>query len=255
MKKTKVVLALACAVLLVAASVMGTLAYLTSADKVVNTFTVGNVTFGGDDHKAGLDEALVNEKGQPIKSEDDTTVVEVQNAPRVQKNNYKLQPGHTYTKDPTIHVNSKSDDCYLFVKVENGIADIEAMTDTKANIKAVSDQMKANGWKELGTDYKDVWVYVGTETGATNPKAVEAGADQVVFEYFKVADEKSNNDLKNYENANITITAYGVQVDGFEGKDAVSIWNAAGFANMTVNPSTETKAPSTDPVESEEVTE
>ena len=44
MKKTKKALLLSlCAVMLVTASVLGTMAYLTSTDEVVNTFTVGNV--------------------------------------------------------------------------------------------------------------------------------------------------------------------------------------------------------------------
>ena len=41
--KKKVFVTVLCAVLLVAASVLGTMAYLTSNDEVVNTFTVGNV--------------------------------------------------------------------------------------------------------------------------------------------------------------------------------------------------------------------
>ena len=56
MKKSKAILMALCAVLLVAASVMGTLAYLTSTDTVTNTFTVGNV-------QIKLDEAKVNEEG------------------------------------------------------------------------------------------------------------------------------------------------------------------------------------------------
>lgn len=47
------------AVLLVAASVMGTLAYLTSTDTVKNTFTVGKVAIT-------LDEAEVTEYGEAV---------------------------------------------------------------------------------------------------------------------------------------------------------------------------------------------
>ena len=59
MKKVKVLLLSLCAVLLVAASVLGTLAYLTSQDTVVNTFTVGKV-------KTTLDEADVHPDGTAI---------------------------------------------------------------------------------------------------------------------------------------------------------------------------------------------
>ena len=48
--------------LLVAASVMGTMAYLTSKDEVKNTFTVGNI-------KINLDEAKVDQMGDPIQGE------------------------------------------------------------------------------------------------------------------------------------------------------------------------------------------
>lgn len=245
MKKTKVVLALVCAVLLVGASVMGTLAYLTSTDKVVNTFTVGKVTFGGDDHTAGLDEADVDLDGNPLKN--NVKVDKVSDADRVQKNTYKLKPGHTYVKDPTIHVGEDSEECYLFVKVENGISAIEDTSNT------IASQMAAKGWKSVD-GVANVYVYVAT-AGATTPAKVQANADVVVFENFKIAGTATNDSLKSYENAKIEVTAYGVQADGFEGSEAVSIWNAAGFATMTVNPSTETKDASTDPVESEDAAE
>lgn len=88
-----------CAVLLVVASVMGTIAYLTSTDKVVNTFTVGNVAIK-------LDEAKVDEAGTPATP-----------AERVKANSYKLMPGHTYTKDPTVTVKSGSEASYVRMKV------------------------------------------------------------------------------------------------------------------------------------------
>ena len=59
MKKFKALLVVACALLLVAASVFGTMAYLTSTDTVTNTFTVGKVAIK-------LDEAKVNTDGTPV---------------------------------------------------------------------------------------------------------------------------------------------------------------------------------------------
>ena len=85
MKTTKKALLLAlCAVLLVVSTVFATLAYLTSTTKVVtNTFTVGDIVIT-------LDETDVDVYG---KKDGET---------RVLKNDYKLIPGHNYTKDPTI---------------------------------------------------------------------------------------------------------------------------------------------------------
>ena len=77
-----------CAVLLVVATVFSTAAFLPSQDQVTNTFTVGNV-------KIALDEAKVKEYGEVTPD-----------VPRVQANAYKLIPGRTYTKDPTVQVDA-----------------------------------------------------------------------------------------------------------------------------------------------------
>ena len=92
--KSKALLLTLCAVLLVAASVLGTMAYLTSTAKVENTFTIGKV-------EIKLDE----------------TDVTNQTGPRVQANSYKLMPGTTYTKDPTVTVKAGSEESYVRMKV------------------------------------------------------------------------------------------------------------------------------------------
>ena len=97
--KSKALLLTLCAVLLVAASVLGTMAYLTSTDTVTNTFTVGKV-------EIKLDEAKVNADGIPEEG-----------AARVTANSYKLMPGRTYTKDPTVTVLKGSEDSYVRMKV------------------------------------------------------------------------------------------------------------------------------------------
>ena len=97
--KSKALLLTLCAVLLVAASVLGTMAYLTSTDTVTNTFTVGKV-------EIKLDEAKVTADGIPVES-----------AARVTENSYKLMPGNTYTKDPTVTVLNGSDAAYVRMKV------------------------------------------------------------------------------------------------------------------------------------------
>lgn len=110
--KSKALLMTLCAVLLVAASVLGTMAYLTSTDGVENTFTVGNV-------KITLDEAKVNADGTVNGNE------------RVKGNEYKLMPGHTYVKDPTVTVKAPSVDSYVRMKVtfNNAAAIIGFCTD------------------------------------------------------------------------------------------------------------------------------
>ena len=92
--KSKALLLTLCAVLLVAASVLGTMAYLTSTAKVENTFTIGKV-------EITLDETDVTNP----------------NGPRVTANSYKLMPGTTYTKDPTVTVKAGSEESYVRMKV------------------------------------------------------------------------------------------------------------------------------------------
>ena len=189
-KKTKALMLVLCAVLLVTASVLGTMAYLTSTEKVVNTFTVGKVAIT-------LDEAKVNADGTAVTP-----------AERVKQNAYHLLPGHTYTKDPTVHVQANSESSFIFVKVENGIESYEGNP-------TIAAQITGYGWKPL----KDVAnVYYKTYTKG------EAIKDFPVFESFTIADNA--NDLDGWNNfsaeTNVTVTAYAVQQDGFA--SAAAAW-------------------------------
>ena len=108
--RSKALLLTLCAVLLVTASVLGTLAFLTSTDEVKNTFTVGSVNIT-------LDEAKVKTDGTPVEG-----------AARVKANEYHLLPGHTYTKGPTVTVKDGSESAYVRLKVTfNNAADMIAM--------------------------------------------------------------------------------------------------------------------------------
>ena len=191
MKKTKKILAMACAMLLTAAlAVGGTLAYLTAnTDVVTNTFTVGKVDIT-------LDETDVDLYG--IK--DGET--------RVIRNDYKLIPGHSYTKDPIVHVAKESEQCWLFVKVTNDIAGIEDAT-------KIADQMIANGWSAVA-GATDVYAYGQIVDARTEAKNVK------VFESFKIS---STADVSTYAGKTITIDAYAIQADGFD--TAAAAWAAA----------------------------
>ena len=217
--KSKALLLTLCAVLLVAASILGTMAYLTSQDTVTNTFTVGNV-------EITLDEAKVGPDGQAL-TED--------NAERVKANTYKLMPGHEYDKDPTIHVAANSEDCYLFVEVKNGIADIEDSNP----YGTITEQMTgtSGNWVAL-KGYSGIYFYsLSSETPITKPTVVSASnaEDGVkVFTNFKIKDDVGNATLAGYDKKTIVVTAYAVQADGFKGQTAAAIWKATfGAATST----------------------
>ena len=97
--RSKALLLTLCAVLLVTASVLGTMAFLTSNDEVVNTFSVGSVAIKLDEAKANTDGSLV------------------EGAARVKANSYKLLPGHTYNKDPMVTVLNGSEASYIKMTV------------------------------------------------------------------------------------------------------------------------------------------
>lgn len=192
--KTKALAMTLCAVLLVVTTVFVTMAYLTSQATVTNTFTVGNVAIT-------LDEAQVDTAGNAVTP-----------AARVKTNEYKLIPGHNYIKDPTVHVASDSEDCWLFVKVENGLEGAEADSNT------IASQMTAKGWTSVsGTT--DIYAYNTKCTGGTNV---------TVFESFTIGGDTI---VDNYKDAKIVVTAYAIQADGFA--TAADAWAAAGTDLIT----------------------
>lgn len=104
----KVLVLLLCAVILIGASIAGTVAYLTDSKEVVNTFTVGKVNIK-------LEETGATERNNGTVGLD-----------------LHLLPGIPVEKDPTVTVLANSEDCYLRVLVtvdvsESWQSDIDAI--------------------------------------------------------------------------------------------------------------------------------
>lgn len=189
-----------CAILLVVASVMGTLAYLTSTSApVTNTFTIGDVLIT-------LDEAKVDVYGNPVDAEGKETTKA--DAPRVAENTYKLIPGHTYTKDPTIHVGDNSEKVWLFAKIENDLSDFTTLA-------------ICTGWTEIDAT-NHIYAY---------SEIVEAGADIEIFSTFTV-DTNAQDDVEAVDTTNdkIVVTGYAIQADGLESKTPAEVWAAGDFS-------------------------
>ena len=189
--------------LLVAASILGTLAFLASSSAVSNTFTYGEVGIR-------MLESKVDEDGKD--ADDDRTV---------DGNSYKLIPNKTYTKDPAITVTKGSVPSYLFVKVKNGISTIE-----KADGNTMKDQMIVNGWQAVkSNDAGEVlYLYVGAGNASadivTDPATVnadpvgKADADEVI-EIFKQLTVSEGAPVADYAGAKVTLTAFAIQTEGF----------------------------------------
>lgn len=204
--KSKALLLTLCAVLLVAASMLGTMAYLTSTDEVKNTFTVGQVKIKLDEAKANTDGSLV------------------EGAERVKANSYKLLPGHTYNKDPMVTVLNGSEASYVKMTV----------TFSKAN---ELDAIFAPNGADLinifnGYDSAN-WIYKGnTKDAAADTRTYEFWYKEAVsaptadvaldalFDSITVPGTITNKQLATIEGMTITVNAYAIQADGFANAEA-----------------------------------
>ena len=208
--KTKALGLMMAAVLLVTATIFGTMAYLTSTDEVVNTFTVGSVAIQLDEAKANTDGTLV------------------EGADRVDANSYKLLPGHTYAKDPMVTVLSGSENSYIRMTVTVSKA---------AKLDAIFDPQKANLLSIFNGYDSTNWIYQGETDDTTNntrtyefwyKDTVSALEEDValdaLFDSITVPGEINNDQLKTIEGMTITVNAYAIQADGFN--DAAAAWAA-----------------------------
>ena len=172
-------IALLALVLVIGCVAGGTVAWLVATtDTVTNTFTYGNI-----------DIALAETTGT----------------------NYKVIPGTTIKKDPTVTVKKGSEACYLFVKVEK----VGTFTGMSYEI--------ADDWTEL-------------ESGVYY-RLVDAVTADTSFEVIKGNKITVSSDLtkENIPTANPTlkITAYAVQKENIA--DAATAWKAAN-PTTTTNP-------------------
>ncbi|MBQ8603507.1 MAG: hypothetical protein IJ410_01500 [Oscillospiraceae bacterium] len=210
MKKAKKVLALfLAAVMLVCTTVAATVAYLTSQTEIVNnTFTVGNVVITLDEEDVDKDKVTADNNTDHNNGQQ-----------RDRANVYHLMPGKSYDKDPTVWVEANSENCYVYVKVVNNIAGIEATDAT-----TIAQQMAAKGWKSLGVE--NVYYYEKVVEKSTEDQGL------VVFENFKITGSITNTELAKYATTTdaddtnfIKVEAYAVQAEGFD--TATAAWEAA----------------------------
>ena len=205
-KKLMTVLAL---VLVIAMSVAGTYAYLTSTDTVKNTFTVGDV-------QIKLDEAKANTDGTPV-----------QGADRVKANEYKLLPGHKYAKDPMVTVLAGSESSYVKMTVTfSNAAELDAIFDPNgATLTNIFNGYDSTNWiykgntkdTENNTRTYEFW-YKETVAAPTADVALDA-----LFDSITVPENLTNAQLATINDMTITVNAYAIQADGFD--DADDAWD------------------------------
>ena len=205
----KALMLILCAALLVSATVMGTLAYLTSNDSVTNTFTVGNI------------QIKLDESNEATNDPNDRT--ETGNAYA------DIQPGQKYVKDPTVTVLKDSEDCYVRMLVTvtyNDAADdvlakheyqkwfdFNADWNAQTNVKTVKADGKTSRTYEFR--YKNI---VTTTTEVDNKLPA-------LFTKITVPGAIINTELATLEGLKIDIVAQAVQAAGFM-TDVDGAWSA-----------------------------
>lgn len=201
------------AAMLVCVSVMGTIAYLTSKDSVANTFTVGNVAITLDEADVKLDGTLESNN-------------------RVEGNEYKLIPGQTYIKDPTMTVKAGSEKSYVRMKVT---------INCYAELKAIfGDDFLPENYVE-GWD-KTVWIPKGVDTEGNTVtyefryketvNAVDATEDlklPALFTSFTLPGTVTGTQLATIADLKIDVVGEAIQAATFADVDAA--WSAFDTQN------------------------
>lgn len=184
MKKKSLALVLALAMIVVCV-VGGTLAWLIAeTDSVTNTFTVGDINI---------------------------TLAET-------KTDFKMIPGYTIAKDPTVTVVKDSEKCYLFVKV------VES-----TNLKQFISYTVDNGWTAL-TGVDGVYYRVVENSTADQEFGVLKDNQVTVKDTVTKADM---NALTADTQPTLTFTAYACQYNSSNGA-----YFTAAEAWAEVNPTT-----------------
>lgn len=234
---------LLCAVVVMSSAAFGTIAYLTDSHSLTNTFTVGNVAIT-------LDEARTDPSGAPVDA-DGNPVGENGTPARTQEGNqYKLIPGSTYTKDPTVTVKAGSESSYVRMLVTlDKAAELDAIYAALHAADALTygsetflPSLFVDGWDSTAwpcvSMVKDATA--NTYTLVFNYKdIVTAGAQQdaqlpALFTAIRIPGLLSGEQLATIANLNVSVTAQAIQNNTFDSAQAA--WKSFEGQNATPIP-------------------
>lgn len=209
MKRSKSLVLALCAILLVVGTILGTVAYLQDTASVVNTFTVGNVHLK-------LDEAVVNEKGEPTGGRTETG------------NAYHLIPGETYTKDPTVTVLKGSEESYVRMMLTlNCASELDAIfAPNGAVLTEIFKGYDATKWEYVdvtrGNDNTITYEFRYFET--VKPEQNDDLVLDALFDTVTVPNTMTGEQLATIADLKITVEAHAIQATGFANAD--DAWTA-----------------------------
>ena len=200
MKTRKKILALTvCAMVLITGSVLGTMAWLTAeTDEVVNTFTYGNINIDLDEH--------VYDPGQNALGEELTKSAD----------NYLIIPGIDLPKDPFVTVKAGSEDCYLFVKVEES----EGFAEGKVTYAVDESWTKGDGTKIPAN------VYYRQVSQSAADVSYNVLKDNKIFVSENLTKDEVKEMQQSQARPTLKFAAYAIQAEGIDSVETA--WSQIG---------------------------
>lgn len=168
-------------------AVSPTLAWLSATTKpVVNYFSGGAIAII-------LDEAPVDEEGKATGGD------------RVQENHYKYMAGAVLDKDPTVTVLADSEECYVYVCVDNELPST-----------LFSIDINTTAWTLVSTSGSmAVYRYATSVASSTVDQALTP-----VFTTVTVSDSLTSEDIADLGTKTLTVTAFAIQTASLAVDDA-----------------------------------
>lgn len=194
----------------------GTLAWLAAKTEVVtNTFTVGDINMDLYEHTRDTDGNLTATETKTL-------------------NDYKILPGTSEKKDPTVEITGKSEDCYVFLQVQEINNNTGNAAGTGVTTKYISYSIDDAVWQPLmdGTDqviYNGVPVYYTTYAqqdtdkshNVLNNKTVTYSEDLTKADIEKLYG--ADNALQDSEKPQLVFKAFAVQIEASD--TALAAWD------------------------------
>ena len=209
--KKKTLALLLVLVMIFGISVGGTIAYLTDKETVTNTFTVGNV-------QIKLDELKVDEYGKPEGNER----IEGVRDGKDYTNTYKLVPGTSYTKDPTVTVLKGSEPSYIrnivTVTFDNVLTDAQLATQLDGIFEGESEKWVRVDKTVTVENEKTVITYEYRYTEIADARTAEVKLDPL-FTGFVIPGTMDVTALGGFK---LDVVAHAIQSASFD--DAADAW-------------------------------
>ena len=162
-----------------------------TTDPVVNTFAGGAIALQ-------LDESQVDANGKKMAD-----------APRVKENRYKYMAGAEMDKDPTVTVLKGSEECYVFLLVENELNE-------KFSINYDTDS-----WLKFAeADSKTIYAYKETVDAYKSEKDMELPP---IFTQIDISSDLSETDITELGERKLSVTAFAVQASNMDANTACSL--------------------------------